>query len=83
MGCTGKDRNAEIMSRKAKEVGLNVVYQVKDCVPTGTCAVLITNNDRSLVAHLGAASHFTEGHLLEENNWQLIEKAKIFYITVM
>lgn len=82
MGCIGKDHNADIMKQKAKEVGLNVVYQINDTVQTGTCAVLITGNDRSLVAHLGAANHFTENHLDNEHHWSFIEKAKIFYISV-
>jgi len=46
MGCIGKDNYAEIMKEKAKEVGLNTVYQVNDKTPTGKCAVLITGNER-------------------------------------
>lgn len=46
MGCTGKDKNADIMTEKAKEVGLNTAYQVDESTPTGTCAVLITGKDR-------------------------------------
>jgi adenosine kinase len=46
MGCIGNDKNADIMKQKAKEVGLNTVYQINDKVKTGTCAVLITGNDR-------------------------------------
>ena len=46
MGCTGKDHFADIMKEKAKEVGLNTVYQVNETVPTGKCAVLITGSER-------------------------------------
>ena len=46
MGCIGRDANAEIMKNKAKEVGLNVAYQVNDSASTGTCAVLVTGNER-------------------------------------
>ena len=46
MGCTGEDEYAEIMKQKAKEVGLNTVYQVNETVPTGKCAVLIPGNER-------------------------------------
>lgn len=46
MGCTGEDEYAQIMRQKAKEVGLNTVYQVNSKVPTGKCAVLITGNER-------------------------------------
>jgi len=81
VGCIGKDQNADIMKQKANEVGLNAVYQVNDSAKTGTCAVLITGNERSLVAHLGAANHFTVDHLNKPDNWSLIEKAKVFYIS--
>lgn len=81
MGATGKDHNADIMSEKAKEVGLKTIYQVNEKVPTGTCAVLITGKDRSLVAHLGAANTFTNDHLDNDHHWSFVEKAKLFYVT--
>ena len=40
-----KDETAEILSTKAREAGVNVVYQTSD-KPTGRCAVLITGQDR-------------------------------------
>ena len=82
MGCVGRDANAEIMRNKAKEVGLNAVYQVNDSTATGTCAVLVTGNDRSLVAHLGAANNFTVDHLNDPHHWSFVEKAKVHYISV-
>jgi adenosine kinase len=81
MGATGKDHNADIMNEKAREVGLKTVYQVNENVPTGTCAVLITGKDRSLVAHLGAANTFTSDHLDIDHHWSFIQKAKVLYVT--
>lgn len=49
MGCIGDDKNAMIMKEKAAEVGLKTVYQTDVNTPTGTCAVLISGNDRYLV----------------------------------
>lgn len=46
MGCVGKDKYAEIMTEKARSVGLNVVYQYHEKEPTGRCAVLITGKHR-------------------------------------
>ena len=46
MGCTGNDEYAEIMKQKAKEVGLNAIYQVNETNPTGKCAILITGKER-------------------------------------
>jgi hypothetical protein len=70
------------MRSKAKDVGLNTLYQVTDKAETGKCAVLITNNERSLVAHLGAANNFTVEHLDCPKVWSYVTKAKIFYISV-
>jgi len=81
MGCVGKDKYADIMKEKAKEVGLNTVYQITEKAPTGTCAVLITGKQRSLVAHLSAANLFSVEHLDNKNHWELVEKAKVHYIS--
>lgn len=81
MGCVGKDKNAEIMREKASEVGLKTLYQINEQVSTGTCAVLITGKDRSLVAHLSAADKFTVDHLNNEQNWSQVAQAQFFYIT--
>lgn len=81
VGCVGKDETANIMSEKSKEVGLNSVYQVDEKTPTGKCAVLITGNERSLVAYLAAANNFTEAHFDDAANWSLVEKAQVFYVT--
>lgn len=80
-GCVGKDEYADIMRQKAKDVGLNVVYQVNEKAPTGKCAVLITGNERSLVAHLGAANNFTPDHLDIDHHWNHVTKAKVLYVS--
>jgi adenosine kinase len=46
MGCVGKDKYADIMAERARSVGLNVVYQFHDTLPTGRCAVLVTGKNR-------------------------------------
>jgi adenosine kinase len=81
MGCVGEDQNAQIMRQKCAEVGLNAVYQVDASKATGTCAVLITGKERSLVAHLAAANHFTVDHLENDHHWSYIEKAQIIYVS--
>ncbi|CAF3377594.1 unnamed protein product [Rotaria socialis] len=83
MGAVGDDKYHQLLHDAAAKAGLLLSYQVytnpKEQIQTGTCAVLITGNNRSLVANLGAANHFTIEHLDEPKNKQLIEKAKIFY----
>jgi len=81
MGCVGKDKYADIMKEKANDVGLKTIYQETDKAPTGTCAVLITGNERSLVAHLSAANLFTVEHFDNKENWSYVEKAKVHYVS--
>lgn len=83
MGCVGQDKYHQLLHDAASKAGLLLSYQIQhdteDRIQTGTCAVLITGNNRSLVANLGAANHFTIDHLDEPRNRQFIENAKIFY----
>jgi len=77
-GAVGKDEFSATLSAKAREAGVNVVYQVSEH-PTGRCAVLITGQDRSLVTKLDAANHFTVSHLENPANWKVVETANTVY----
>ena len=57
--------------------------QVNSEYSTGTCAVLVTGTQRSLVANLAAANHFKPTHFDVKENWDIVEKADYFYIGVM
>ncbi|XP_054715868.1 uncharacterized protein LOC129225303 [Uloborus diversus] len=83
MGCIGKDEFGKILETKAKEAGVLVNYQLHDTAPTGTCAVVITDNgaNRSLCANLSAANHFSREHLDTPTSQSIINNAKYFYIT--
>lgn len=83
MGCIGKDKFGEILESKAKDAGVLIAYQYHDTLPTGTCAVVITDKgaSRSLCANLSAANHFSKDHLDSAANKLLIQNAKFFYIT--
>ncbi|XP_071106641.1 uncharacterized protein [Haliotis cracherodii] len=78
-GCVSKDKYGDILQQKAQEAGVNVRFQYTDKEPTGTCAVVCTGKDRSLVANLAAANCFTEEHLDKVENMAFVEKAKFFY----
>lgn len=84
MGCVGKDKYSKILEDKAKDNGLKLRYQYTDKEPTGTCAVLITNNGkcRSLCANLAAANCFSPSHIEEPENKKCIEEANFYYISV-
>lgn len=79
LGSVGDDKYAKLMEKKATEDGVDVTYVVEPKQPTGTCAVLVTQNglNRSLVSFLGAAKLFTKDHLAP--NWQLLERSKVIY----
>lgn len=79
-GCVGKDNYAEIMEREARASGVDTRFEHTTVAPTGTCAALITGTSRSFVANLGAASYFTDAHLLKPDNQKLLDCAKFFYI---
>jgi len=78
-GSVGKDETFKTLKKVASEAGVKVLYQGSAEHPTGRCAVLITGLNRSLVTKLDAANHFTIDHLEKSENWEVVEKAKIFY----
>lgn len=81
-GCIGKDEFGAMMSKKALEDGVITNYAISESVPTGTCAVCLTDQgkNRSLCAFLGASQEFSEQHL--RDNWsELVESTDIVYIS--
>lgn len=81
-GCIGNDEFGSLMSKKAQEDGVITNYSVSSTIPTGTCAVCLTDQgkNRSLCAFLGASQEFTDQHL--RDNWeQLVEKTNIIYMS--
>ncbi|CAG8787247.1 26359_t:CDS:2, partial [Dentiscutata erythropus] len=80
-GCVGKDKYADIMRKVAEKDGLIVDYLVDNEHPTGTCAVIITGYNRSLIANLSAANHYQKSkHLDLPEKWKIVENAKFYYI---
>ncbi|VVC33360.1 Hypothetical protein CINCED_3A008250 [Cinara cedri] len=82
-GAVGQDKYSEILKLKANQEGVDVKYQYSAEKPTGTCAVIVTNNgkDRSLCANLSAAQTFTEDHLDVPENKAIIENAEFYLVT--
>nr|CAD7430158.1 unnamed protein product [Timema monikensis] len=83
MGSVGNDDYSKIVEEKARSQGVNVRYQYSPVEPTGSCAVLVTDNghNRSLCANLAAANHFTIDHIHKLENKILMENAQYFYIS--
>ncbi|XP_072139051.1 adenosine kinase-like isoform X2 [Mobula birostris] len=80
-GCIGRDKFGDILKEKAEEAHVDAHYYEQSEQPTGTCAACITGDNRSLVANLAAANCYRrEKHLDLKENWQLVEKARVYYI---
>ncbi|CAN0205827.1 unnamed protein product [Lampetra planeri] len=80
-GCVGEDAFGATLRRKAEEAGVDARYQVTRSAATGSCAVCVTGDNRSLVANLAAAnSYVKEQHLDLPENWALVQKARVYYI---
>ncbi|KAK3737355.1 hypothetical protein RRG08_036759 [Elysia crispata] len=78
-GCIAHDKFGDILTKAAKSAGVDVKFQYTTKEPTGTCAVVCTDKNRSLVANLAAANCFSEDHLDDVQNWEQVEKAKFYY----
>jgi len=79
-GCIGDDAFGKQLSAAATKDGVKGVYMVTPTVATGTCAVLVTGGERSLVANLAAANEYKHEHTLTAELQAAIEKAKVYYI---
>lgn len=79
MGCVGNDDFGSQLEKCASEDGVLVHYMKDANAPTGTCAVLIKDGERSLVANLAAANNFKPSHLQTEKAKEIIESAKVYY----
>eukprot|EP00929_Paragymnodinium_shiwhaense_P045686 TRINITY_DN2330_c0_g2_i1.p2 TRINITY_DN2330_c0_g2~~TRINITY_DN2330_c0_g2_i1.p2 ORF type:complete len:342 (-),score=101.91 TRINITY_DN2330_c0_g2_i1:5-1030(-) len=79
MGCVGSDMYSKKMTEVMEKEGVKALYMVDAATATGTCAVCITGDNRSLVANLSAANNFKESHVQKPENMAVVEGAKIIY----
>lgn len=80
-GAIGDDSYGKILKDELNKDAVLANLFVSTDQTTGTCATLITNKQRSLVAHLGAAEHFSINHLKSDLSTKIIAQASIFYVT--
>jgi len=78
-GCIGDDEYGRHLEEAAAKDHVRVEYLKDPTQATGTCAVLIHEKERSLVANLAAANHYKIGHLNSAVMQEVVAKAKIFY----
>jgi len=79
IGAVGKDSHAEQLRKSASADGVQTHYYEDEKTPTGTCAVLINNKERSLIANLAAANTYKTTHLLRPDSVNLWLKAEVIY----
>jgi len=80
VGCVGEDKYAETLRSVAGKDGVTCHYLVDPKVQTGTCAVLITEHERSVVANLAAAEHYKLDHLKSDAMQKVLAKCKYIYV---
>lgn len=80
IGSVGKDGNAETLRAAAVGDGVTVLYYEDSKAETGTCATLINNCERSLVANLAAANNYSIDHLKSEDVTKVWTAADFYYI---
>lgn len=80
MGCVGPaDDYAKQLENCASSDGVLVHYMKDESTPTGTCAALIMNKERALVANLAAANNFHQSHLETDKAKEIIDSVDIYY----
>lgn len=80
-GCIGDDKFGERLAQGMKDAGCLANYLIDPKVSTGSCACVITagGKNRSLAANLAAANCYKKDHLMEKDNWALVEKSEVMY----
>jgi len=79
MGCVGNDDYGKTLEKCASADGVYVHYMKDTETPTGTCAALIKDGERSLVTNLNAANNFKPSHLDTDEAKEIIDLAEIYY----
>merc|ERR1711907_770111 len=78
-GSVGKDERGETLTKNLVDDGMNANMHIQEDTPTGTCAVIVVDKDRTLCANLAAACKYSTAHL--EANMAELDKAKFIYTT--
>lgn len=79
IGGVGSDAFGAQLRAAADRDGVKTLYDISATAPTGTCAVLIHDMERSLVANLGAAEKYTRAHFDSDPVQAVVASARIFY----
>ena len=76
-GSIGNDEVGKVLEKELESTGVHGYFHKDESTPTGECAVLVHNNERTLCANLAACLKYPTSHL--EANMQVLEKAAFMY----
>jgi len=62
-GSIGNDDKGEVLQKDLSDNGITGNFHKDDTNPTGTCGVIVVDQDRTLVANLAAACNYSIDHL--------------------
>jgi len=79
IGAVGDDKFGKQLAESATADGVAVHYCVDPTEPTGTCAVLINEKERSLCANLAAANKYSKEHFDSEAIQAVVKGAEFVY----
>lgn len=80
VGCLGDDEFGCILERALHRAGVKSFFQRHEERPTGTCACLIVDRERSLLANIGAAVELNMAHMNHPDVAGAMDSASIFYL---
>ena len=81
VGCIGRgDAFGASLKTAAESAGVTCLYMESEEAATGTCAVLVKDAERSLVANLAAAEKFNAAHFETPAVKAAVESAQFFYM---
>jgi len=80
IGSVGTDKFGGVLRKACEDSGVKACYYETAEKPTGVCAVVVQDKERSLCTKLEAANEYKHSHTLSEPIQQVIKKAKIIYI---
>lgn len=78
-GAIGTDSKGEVLEKDLTDNGITGCFHKDAETPTGTCAVVVVEKERTLCANLAAACKYQMEHL--KTNWDHLKTAKIIYTT--
>lgn len=76
-GSIGNDEVGKVLEQELESTGVHGYFHKDDATPTGSCAVLIVQQERTLCANLAACLKYPTEHL--KSNMAVLEKAAFLY----